>query len=191
MQLLAVQFEEVDETVVVIERLETHKHRPACVGRVGYEDVLGCAAIQLVHEPGVNGAEGQVAFIVSTVHFGHILEHPEEFGARRVRGQREAAFCCELVGSRVRFEFADDGGGAGVGPDDCVVERFAGFGVPDYRCFALVCDADGFDLLYVVAFGRECFDGFLDTAGDGRNEFQRVMFVPAGIRVDLLEFDLV
>jgi hypothetical protein len=77
------------------------------------------------------------------------------------------------------LEAADEVLGAGVGPDDGVVEGLAVVLVPDDGGLALVGDADGLDLALGVALGLKGLDGLVDARLDGRDELLGVVLVPS------------
>lgn len=86
LDLGAVQSEPVEQLGVVVEALEVHKHGARGVGRVRDVDVAVGSAIELVGQPGVHGAKGQVAALVGGLDLGDVFNHPEELADRRVGG---------------------------------------------------------------------------------------------------------
>ena len=172
--------EECDELRVVLECVDVHEHSAACVGWVRDEDFLVWAAIELVHEPGVDGAEGEVASFVRFAHFLLVLQQPEKLGHGGIGGDGQAADICQLVTAGTRFELAGECCGSSVGPYDGVVERFAGLDVPDDGRFSLVGDANGFDAVFGVAVLFEDFKGALNAVFDGLDDLVWIVFVPAG-----------
>lgn len=63
-EFVSVKAEEVDERVVVLEGVDIHEHGTGGVGRVGDEYGFLGAAVEAVDEPGVDGAEAEVALFV-------------------------------------------------------------------------------------------------------------------------------
>lgn len=60
------------------------------------------------------------------------------------------------------------------------MEGLAGLVVPDYCCFALVCDPDAFDARAAVAFALEGVYGFFDAGFYRGDQFEGLVFVPSG-----------
>ena len=85
----------------------------------------------------------------------------------------------QLVGAEPVFQTSDESLRACVGPDDGVVQGFAGRGVPDDGCLALVGEADGFDGAGGVAVVFEGFDGAFDAGFDRGDDFEGVVLVPS------------
>ena len=118
--------------------------RPARVGDVGDVRAAVAAAGQVPDHPGIDVAEHRFAARAasrtpSTLSRIHWIFAPEEI----CRG-RQARPLDRIARGRVRIERAiDDAVGARVLPDDGVVPRAPGLGIPDHRGFALVGDADG------------------------------------------------
>ena len=170
---------EVEHLFAVPERVDVHEHGAACVGRIRDEDLLFGAAIELVHEPGVDGAEGEVAGFVRFAHFLLVLQQPKQLGHGGVGGDGQAADVGQLVTAGTGFELTSESGGSSVGPYDGVVERFAGLDVPDDSRFSLVGDANGFDTVFGVTVLFEDFEGALDAVLDGLDNLVWVVFVPS------------
>ena len=72
-------------------------------------------------------------------------------------------------------------------PDDSVVYRFSCVAIPDNRCFTLVGDADGCDLLDA---NTGLVEDFCQCGILGRPDFHGVMLDPAGPGINLREFPL-
>lgn len=109
-------------------------------------------------------------------------------GPHEVRGQRQAGLAAEAVLADVAPELLAQGVGAGVLPDDGVVDGLTGVLVPEQRRLALVGDADGLD---VVAGDAGLGDGSGDDLLDVRPDLVRVVLDPARLREDLLVLLLV
>ncbi|TKW52752.1 hypothetical protein CTA1_7517 [Colletotrichum tanaceti] len=179
LDLCRVDAEPVDEVVVVLQRVDVHEHGARGVGGVRDVDVAGDAAVELVDQPGVDGAKGQHAALVGVLDLGHVLEQPEELADGGVRRQGQAAPLGELAGAEPLLQPAHEVLGARVGPDDGVVQGLAGGPVPEHGCLPLVGDADRLDLVARVALGLERLDGAVDALLDRRDELLGVMLVPA------------
>ncbi|MCY1180811.1 hypothetical protein D9M73_212800 [compost metagenome] len=87
----------------------------------------------------------------------------------------------------IALELLADLGAAPTLPDDRVVDRAAGVLVPDHGGLTLVGDADGRDLIVMQAGLRQGFDHHRALGGE---DFHRVMFDPAGLRIMLRELAL-
>ncbi|KAH6609764.1 hypothetical protein Trco_003110 [Trichoderma cornu-damae] len=184
----AVDAEPVNELRVVVERLEVHEHGPRGVGGIRHVDVAGGAAVELVGQPRVDGAEGEGAALVRLLDLVHVLEEPQQLADGRVRGEGEAAPAGQLAGPDAVLELADQLLGAGVGPDDGPVQGLAGGLVPNDGGLALVGDADGDDLLARVALLLEFLDGAVHASLYGGDELLGVVLMPAGLSFGLESF---
>ena len=93
-----------------------------------------------------------------------------------------------MVSASAAFAQLDAGGfGPAVLPDDGVVDGQAGAAVPHHGGFALVGDADGAHVLGLNAGLEQHFAGGGQL---GAPDFLRVVFHPAGLGVNLVEFAL-
>jgi hypothetical protein len=108
--------------------------------------------------------------------------------AGEVGGQRQAGLAAEAVLADVAAEFPAEGVGAGVLPDDGVVDGLTGVLVPEESGLALVGDADGLD---VVAGDAGLLDGSGDDLLDVGPDLVGVVLDPARLREDLLVLLLV
>src|SRR5699024_8973048 len=141
---------------------------------------------QLPDHPGVDRAEGQLSAFCALAGTVDVVQDPADFRRRKVRRRRQAsAFLDELpllLGERV-----DEVGGAGVLPNDGVVDRLAGGTVPDHRGFTLIGDTDGRDFLRGDVLGGSRVG---DDAADVEPDLLRVVLHPARVREDLLVWQL-
>lgn len=100
MDLSAVEEEEVEDPVVVVERVQAYKHSAGCVYRVRNEDVsLVRPAVEPEDELRVYGPEGEVARVVGLLDPGDVLEQLQEFRHGWVGGQGQAAQRRKLRGA--------------------------------------------------------------------------------------------
>lgn len=83
---LDVEFKEGDQFVVVLELVDVHEHGAGGVGGVGDEDVGVDTAVQLVHEPAIDGAKGECPGLVCLLDLVRVFQEPEQFRRRRVGG---------------------------------------------------------------------------------------------------------
>ena len=138
-------------------------------------------------QPGIHGAEGQLAPFGPFPGAFHVIEHPADFGAGEVGVEDQACPGADKVGVSGFPQPVAHTCGAAVLPYDGVMYRLAGAAVPDDGRFPLIRDADGG---YVG--GRQV--RFRQHVGGhaclGRPDFLRVVFDPAGLREDLPEFAL-
>ena len=168
---------------VPLQAFQVHQHGAAGVGDVG--DV---PAGQLPDDPGVHGPEQQFTAVGSFADPVDVVQEPADLGAGEVGGQRQAALGTEPVLALVTTEFAHEVVGAGVLPDDGVVDRLSGLLVPQQGGLALVGDADGGDLVGGdVAF----LQGFPHDGLDVGPDLLGVVFHPARFGEDLTVLTLV
>ena len=137
---------------------------------------------QVPDHPGVHVAEDQLAGLGGLAGALDVVEDPLDLGTGEVGRQRQADALLVLV-LVAATEFLDDLVGAGVLPDDRVVDRLTGLAVPHQSGLALVGDTDGLDVLLVQAglrqrLGHDLADRVPDLHG--------VVLNPAGAREDLL-----
>ena len=158
------------------------EHGTRGVGGVGGVD---CAGGQVPEEPGVDGAEGEIAFVGAGSRSGNVVEEPAEFAGGEVCVDDEAGFVLDGLEVAVAFELVAELGGATVLPDNGVVEGLAGVAVPEEGGFALVGDADGGDVVCnQVGFAKRVMGDLLLRIPDVGG----VVFDPAGLGVELGEF---
>lgn len=169
---------------IPLQGVDVEEHGARSVGVVG--DV-GLAAGEFPDQPAVDGAEQQFAVARAFAAAFDVVEDPLQFGAGEVRVGDQAGGVADVVFQAIALELLADFGAAAALPDDGVVDRPAGGLVPDHGGFALVGDADGGDLVMVQAGLRQGLDHHRALGGE---DFHRVVFDPAGLRVMLGEFAL-
>src|SRR5262249_5760894 len=109
------------------------------------------------------------------------------FASGKVGIDDKSGFVLYQFGLAGLFEPFAEIGGAPILPNDCIVNRRAGFALPDNRGFALVGDAEGGDVLAgEFGFG----ENIASNLHLGRPDFARVVLNPAGLGKDLLKFFL-
>ena len=175
--LLAVDAEEIEQAIIVVEGLEVHEHSTGGVGDVGDQTAAGGATVQVVDEPSVNGTEGQAAGLVGLADLGQVPEHPDEGDGRGVGGEGETADTGQLVGTGLSLEVADEAVGPSIGPGDGIVEGLPGLPVKADGGLPLRGDADGLDGVGGVAEGEETFHGLFNANVDGVHQFEGILFV--------------
>ena len=176
--------EEGQELVVPSQFVDVEEQGAGGVGDVG--EVLGAGG-ELPDEPGVDGAEGELATVGAGAGVGNVFEEPGDLAGGEVGVEDEAGAGLEEGLVAVGAELVAEGGVAAVLPDEGVVDGLAGGAVPDEGGLALVGDADGGDIgCGEVLLFEESADGGELRGPDGL----RVLFDPAVLGVDLGEFAL-
>ena len=156
-------------------------------GGVGYVGDVAMAAGEVPDEPGVDGAEGQLALVCAGATAGDVVENPGDLGRGEVGVEDEAGSVGDVVGDAGLLELCAFGGGSAVLPDDGGVDGLAGGAVPHDYSFALVGDADGGEIAGARARLGEDFDGATELRGE---DLVSVVLDPAGLGIELLEFVL-
>jgi hypothetical protein len=171
-----------------VQLVQVHQHGTAGVGDVSHVRPTACSAGEVPDDPGVNVAEDGIAALGRFAYTCNVVENPLHFGTGEVGGQGEADLFAEPVLADVAFKLFTDFVGAGVLPDDGVVEWFAGIFVPNDGGFALIGDTNSNDVGGgEVAFLHRAFDDVLGA----RPNFHGIMFHPAWFGIDLFVFQLV
>ncbi len=171
---------------IVVPVADVNVVQQGAAGIAGVGDVQRAAG-KVPHQPGVDRAEGQLAALGAFARAGDIVEQPADLGAAEIGVEQQAGLLPEQLIEAVGAQPVAQGGRAPVLPDDGVVDRLAGFTIPDQRRFALVGDADSGDIGGAQS-GRG--DGFLGRAELRRPDIARVVLNPAGLRKYLAEFAL-
>ena len=150
--------------------VDVEQHRARGVGDVG--DVQPAAG-QLPDQPGIDGAEGELAALGPVARAGHVVEHPGDLGAGEVGVDDQAGLARGSSGSRPS-RLQPRRRAAAVRRSCQTMALWigcAGRAVPDHGGLALVGDADGGDVAGGEAGARQ------GLAGDGE---LRVARSPAG-----------
>lgn len=177
---LPLDAKEIQEEIIIQQRMQIHKHCPGRVCRIRDKNIRPNAPIQTIDKPRIDRPKRQRPPLERLLHLGHMRQHPEQFRRGGVGRQWETADGLEAFCAGFLLQLGDDGLGAGVCPDDGVVEGLAGLVVPDYGCFALVGDAHALDAVAGVAGVFKVADCFFDAGFYRRDEFEWVVLVPAG-----------
>ena len=156
-------------------------------GGVGYVGDVAMAAGEVPDEPGVDGAEGQLALVCAGATAGDVVENPGDLGRGEVGVEDEAGSVGDVVGDAGLLELCAFGGGSAVLPDDGGVDGVAGCAVPDDDRFALVGDADCGQIARACVGLGEDFDGATELGGEN---LIGVVLDPTGLGIELLEFVL-
>jgi len=145
-------------------------------------------AVQPPDNPGVHVAEQQVASLGGHARAVHVVKNPLDLGAGKISRQRQTGLCAKPILAAFFSQLGANVGGAGVLPDDGVVDRLTGLAIPHDGCLALICNAHGSDVAEGnLAFG-ECT---LDDLAGARPDLHGVVFDPTRLGVNLLVLLLV
>ncbi len=126
---------------IPLEGLQVHQHRAPGVGHVGDVPSAVGAAGEVPDQPGVDGAEGDLAVLRAGAQPGHVVQQPGRLGPGEVAGQRQPRAVAEPVLPVGAAELRAQPGGPGVLPHDGVVHGLARGAVPQDRRLPLVGDA--------------------------------------------------
>ena len=143
------------------------------------------AARELPGEPGVHGAECELAALGAFAQARAVVEQPRELGAREIGIEEEAGLAGEERLEPRLSQLVTSRRGAAVLPDDGVPQGPPRAPVPEQRGFALVGDADGGDVGGGEAGGIERLGGYLALR---MPDLHGVVLHPARLREDLAEF---
>ena len=102
---------------------------------------------ELPDEPGIDGAEGELAALGAQPRAGNIVEEPRDLGAAEIRIDHQTGFFMDDLLATVPLQLCTKICAAPILPDDRVVDRLAALPVPKDGGFALVGDADRRQLL--------------------------------------------
>ena len=174
--------EDGEELVVPVEVVDVEEQGARGVARVG--DV-GLAAGQVPGEPGVDGAEGELAAPGALARAGDRVEEPGELGSREVGVEHEPGPVPESGLVAGLPERVTSGRGSSVLPDDRVGHGAAGRPVPEHGRLALVGDADRGHVRGAEPRLGEGEGGHVALGGE---DLLRVVLHPARLREELAEF---
>ena len=140
---------------------------------------------QLPQQPAVDGAKGELTLGRHRARIGHLVQDPLQLGARKIGVHEQTGFFLNGLGQPTLAQGLAGRFGTAVLPDDGLMNRLAGFAVPNDRGFPLVGNADGAHLGRANArFGQR-----LARRGQlGAPDFQRIVLDPAGLGVVLGKF---
>ena len=161
--------------IVPAKGVDVEQHGAGGVGIVRH---MGFAAGELPDEPGLHGAEQQLAPLRPRPDARHILQNPAQLGAGKIGVDDQTGLAPEFLHQSFFLQLVAIRTGAAALPDDGAAHRLAGFSVPDDGGLPLVGDADGGN----VGGGRP--DVRHSPLGDlylGRPDLVGVMLHPAGL----------
>ncbi len=121
--------------------MKIHQQGARGVGHIG-----DMRAGQVPNQPRVNVAECQFPFFGFGARAFHIIKDPFYFRARKISGKRQACFFAQTILSAVFCQLIANHIGAGVLPDNCIVDRLARGFIPDNRRLALICNSNRDDI---------------------------------------------
>ncbi len=146
------------------------------------------AAGQLPDDPGVDVSKEQIARFGPFPRARDIVQNPTNLRTGEVGGQWQPGRAEETFAVTGLFQLPADLVRAGVLPDDGIVDRFAGFPIPEEGRLPLIGDANGRDVL-----GRDAglFQGCADHLLGALPDLQGIVLHPAAPREDLFVFLLI
>jgi len=86
-----------------------------------------------VHEPAVNGAEGEVALLRLSSRSGYVVQNPLELGPGKIGIRNQSSLLPQLGVEPFFLKLLAEVGGPSALPDDGVVYRLARSAVPEDR----------------------------------------------------------
>src|SRR2546426_8763415 len=107
---------------------------------------IGCvesATCEVPKQPGIDGAERQLAVLGSFSRALDIVQKPAKFASRKIGVNYQPGLASNVLAETLAFEFVTEAGCSSILPYDCIVERLASEPVPQNAGLALVGDADG------------------------------------------------
>ena len=139
-------------------------------------------ARKVPNEPGVHGAENELALFRPGPRALHVIQYPAYLGAGEIGVYEQAGLVAYIGADALRRQLVAEGRRPPALPHDGVIDRFACCAVPNDAGLALVRDADGRDVLRRdAALFKGLGQGLYLRAEDVR----RVVLDPAGTRVYL------
>jgi hypothetical protein len=142
---------------------------------------------EVPQQPAIDCAEREIARFRTPTRIGHVVEQPAQLQSGKIAGERQAGLRAEPVLAAAACIFCHQRIDARVLPDHCVVHRLTGRAIPQQCGLALVGDADrGEVAMRQACTAQRLGDDGLRVAPD----LPRVMFHPAGLRIDLLVLHL-
>ena len=167
---------ERQQVVVPIERMDIKERRAAGIGVVGGKDLT---AGEVVDEPGIDGAEHEVARRRALTRTVDVVEDPLHLGSREIRIERESRAGAHQLFCAPLDQLVDQRCGATALPHDGVIDGLAAYAVPHHRGLALVGDTDGGDAVRMDAALKLDLHHHADLAG---KHLHGVLLYPTGTR---------
>ena len=170
---------QAEQVVVEASLVNVEQAGARSVGRVGGVDA---PAGEAPDQPGIDGAENQLAARRPLPRARDVIENPGDFRRRKIGIEPQPGAPPHQAFGAAGGERLADGGGAPVLPDDRRMDRRAARPLPDQRRLALIGDADGGDVRDVDAGPRDRRAAGRD---DARPDFFGVVLDMAGRRIML------
>lgn len=76
--LITVDFEEIQEFIVILVGVQIHEHGTGGVCHVGGVDIVKCATVEVIDQPGVDGAKGQGTIFIGVANIGVVSQQPHQ-----------------------------------------------------------------------------------------------------------------
>ena len=178
----------LQDAVVPVQGLQVHEQGPAGVADVGDVDTALRATGEVPDAPGVDVAEQHLSPLGTLPDAVDVVQDPFDLGAREVRGDGEARGGPEAIQPALLHELVADLVGAGVLPDDGVVDGLAARLLPDHRGLALIGHADRRD---VGSLRARLLEAALDHLLAALPDLERVVLDPTRLGIDLFVLLLV
>ena len=160
------------------------QHGARRIGRVGD---MHFTVGHFPNQPGVDGAEQQLAAFRFFPRPFHIIEDPFHLGAREIGIQQQAGVFPHVVIQTALFQLFTDRSSTAALPDNGVIHGLTGGLFPHHSGFALVGDANRRDLIVMDPGFRQRFG---QGGRLGSPDLHWVVFHPARLRVMLGKFAL-
>src|SRR3982074_1318687 len=113
-------------------------------------------------QPGVDRSKRQCPAVRLFASSRNIVEQPVHFGAGEVGVDYEPRLLLNHFCVSGGSQFVAERRGATILPNDCVMNRFTGFAIPNNGGFALIGDADAGDIFGRGAGATESLGGYTD-----------------------------
>ena len=170
----------LQQHVVPVILVDVVEHGAAGVRRVRHMRVPGD---EIPRQEAVHRAEADFSLFGALVQI-QLVQQPLELRAGEIRIRHQTRRIADVLLQALVAQLLDDRRGAAALPDNGIVQRPAGRAVPDHRCFTLIGDADGSDLLH-----RDTADAnrLAQRVRLGVQDGRRIVLDPTGLRIDLLE----
>ena len=146
--------EEFQQILVPLQRVDVEQHRARGVAHIRH---VHLAARQPPDQPRIDRAEHQLALLGPLACARDIVQYPFDLRGAEIGVDDESRLFADILCLPFGLQAVAVLRGAAVLPDNGVVDRFFGLGVPHDRGFALVGDAYCGDIQAVDVDGRDCF----------------------------------
>src|SRR4051812_9670551 len=117
--------------------MNVEKHSTRSVARIG--DVQSASG-EIPEQPGINCSEGELAALSPPAGAVHMIEQPTQLASGKIGVDNQAGFTPDHIGVSRLFQLVTVGSRAAVLPDNGIMDRRAGFAVPDDGRLALIRD---------------------------------------------------